>query len=87
MCGITGLIHLDNCPVSLSVLEGMTRAIAHRGPDAEGHWVEDNVGLGHRRLSVIDLSVAGYQPMVSADHRFGSVIMVRFTIIENYVLS
>jgi asparagine synthase (glutamine-hydrolysing) len=70
MCGITGLIHLDNSPVSLSVLEGMTGAIAHRGPDAEGHWVEGNVGLGHRRLSVIDLSVAGYQPMVSADHRF-----------------
>lgn len=70
MCGITGLIHLDNSPVSLSVLEGMTGAIAHRGPDAEGHWIEGNVGLGHRRLSVIDLSVAGYQPMVSADHRF-----------------
>jgi asparagine synthase (glutamine-hydrolysing) len=70
MCGITGLIHLDNSPVSLSVLEGMTGAIAHRGPDAEGHWIEDNVGLGHRRLSIIDLSVAGYQPMVSADHRF-----------------
>ena len=70
MCGITGLIYLDNNPVSLSVLEGMTGAIAHRGPDAEGHWIEDNVGLGHRRLSVIDLSVAGYQPMVSADHRF-----------------
>ena len=70
MCGITGLIHLDNSPVSSSVLQEMTETIAHRGPDGEGHWIEGNVGLGHRRLSVIDLSIAGYQPMVSADHRY-----------------
>ena len=70
MCGITGLVHLDNSPVSLSVLQNMTKAVAHRGPDGEGHWIEGNVGIGHRRLSVIDLSVAGYQPMVSADHRY-----------------
>ncbi|MEK9628593.1 MAG: asparagine synthase (glutamine-hydrolyzing) [Nitrospinota bacterium] len=70
MCGITGLVHLDNSPVSLPVLQDMTEAISHRGPDGEGHWIEGNVGLGHRRLSVIDLSIAGYQPMVSADHRF-----------------
>ena len=70
MCGVTGLIHLDNSPVSLSVLQEMTEAIAHRGPDGEGHWIEGNVGLGHRRLSIIDLSIAGYQPIVSADHRY-----------------
>ena len=70
MCGITGLIHLDNSPVPLSVLQDMTEAIAHRGPDGEGHWIEANVGIGHRRLAVIDLSIAGYQPMVSADHRY-----------------
>jgi asparagine synthase (glutamine-hydrolysing) len=70
MCGITGLINLDNSPVPLPVLQGMTDAIAHRGPDGEGHWIEGNVGLGHRRLSIIDLSAAGFQPMVSADHRY-----------------
>ena len=70
MCGVTGLIHLDNSPAPISVLQEMTEAIAHRGPDGEGHWIEGNVGLGHRRLSVIDLSIAGYQPMVSADHRY-----------------
>jgi asparagine synthase (glutamine-hydrolysing) len=48
----------------------MTDAIAHRGPDGEGQWAEGNVGLGHRRLAIIDLSPAGHQPMVSVDHRY-----------------
>lgn len=70
MCGITGLIHLDNAPVSPVTLQRMTDAIAHRGPDGEGHWIEGNVGIGHRRLAILDLSPAGHQPMVSADHRY-----------------
>ena len=70
MCGITGLIHFDNSPVSPEVLQRMTDAISHRGPDGEGHWIEGNVGIGHRRLAIIDLSPAGHQPMVSANHRF-----------------
>jgi asparagine synthase (glutamine-hydrolysing) len=70
MCGITGLINLDGAPVSPVVLKKMTDAIAHRGPDGEGQWVEGNVGLGHRRLAIIDLSPAGHQPMISSDHRY-----------------
>jgi asparagine synthase (glutamine-hydrolysing) len=70
MCGITGLINLNCAPVSPVVLKKMTDAIAHRGPDGEGHWIEGNVGLGHRRLSIIDLSPAGHQPMISGDHRY-----------------
>ena len=70
MCGIAGLINLDGEPVSPVVLRRMTDAIAHRGPDGEGQWIESNVGLGHRRLSIIDLSPAGHQPMISADHRY-----------------
>jgi asparagine synthase (glutamine-hydrolysing) len=46
MCGITGLINLDNSPVPLSVLQDMTEAIAQREPDGEGHWIEGNVGIG-----------------------------------------
>lgn len=70
MCGITGLINLNGEPVSPVILKKMTDAISHRGPDGEGHWIEGNVGLGHRRLAIIDLSPAGHQPMISADHRY-----------------
>ncbi|AZZ91664.1 asparagine synthase (glutamine-hydrolyzing) [Hahella sp. KA22] len=70
MCGITGFIHLDNSPASPVWLKRMTDAIAHRGPDGEGAWVENNVAIGHRRLAILDLSPAGRQPMISADHRF-----------------
>jgi asparagine synthase (glutamine-hydrolysing) len=70
MCGITGQINLNGDAISPAVLQRMTDAIAHRGPDGEGHWIEGNVGIGHRRLAIIDLSPAGHQPMISADHRF-----------------
>ena len=70
MCGITGLINLNGAPVSPIILQKMTDAIVHRGPDGEGHWIEGNVGLGHRRLAIIDLSPAGHQPMISSNHRY-----------------
>lgn len=70
MCGISGLINLNREPVSPVILKKMTDVIAHRGPDGEGHWIEGHVGLGHRRLAIIDLSPAGHQPMISSDHRF-----------------
>jgi asparagine synthase (glutamine-hydrolysing) len=70
MCGIAGLINLDNQPAKQELVKLMTDQIAHRGPDGEGQWIEDNVGLGHRRLAIIDLSVAGIQPMLTADQRY-----------------
>ena len=70
MCGIAGLIQLNGDAVSPAVLQRMTDAIAHRGPDGEGHWIEGPVGFGHRRLAIIDLSPGGHQPMISADHRY-----------------
>ena len=70
MCGIVGQLNFDNTPVSPVILKKMTDVIKHRGPDGEGHWIDENVGLGHRRLSIIDLSPAGHQPMISADYRY-----------------
>lgn len=70
MCGIAGLLYLDNRSVSPPVLKRMTDAIAHRGPDSDGIWIDGSIGLGHRRLAIVDLSPAGHQPMVSADHRY-----------------
>jgi asparagine synthase (glutamine-hydrolysing) len=70
MCGIAGIIELGGDAVSPPILQRMTDAIAHRGPDGEGHWIEGPVGFGHRRLAIIDLSPGGHQPMISADHRF-----------------
>src|SRR5258705_11121279 len=67
MCGICGIIRLDTTasPVRRNEINIMNRLIAHRGPDGEGDWIDPaaRAGLGHRRLSIIDLSVAASQPM------------------------
>ncbi|MHC4838586.1 MAG: asparagine synthase (glutamine-hydrolyzing), partial [Planctomycetota bacterium] len=70
MCGIAGIFNLDGDPVSGAVVERMSAAIAHRGPDGEGVWSGRGVALGHRRLAIIDPTPAGAQPMVSADRRY-----------------
>lgn len=70
MCGIAGVWRWDGQPVEEDRLKCMAQAIAHRGPDGEGSWVEGGVGLVHRRLAIIDLSPRGAQPMVSADERY-----------------
>jgi asparagine synthase (glutamine-hydrolysing) len=68
MCGIAGIFEFDrHARVEPSLLRRMTDLIAHRGPDDSGHWISGSVGLGHRRLSIIDLSSAGHQPMASDD--------------------
>ena len=58
-------------------LQKMTRSLAHRGPDAEGYWTEGAVALGHRRLSILDLSDAGAQPMRSESGRLSHRIQWR----------
>ena len=70
MCGIAGI--LGGANAEAETVTRMTRALAHRGPDDEGIWVDRDAGiaLGHRRLSIIDLSPAGHQPMTSASGRF-----------------
>jgi asparagine synthase (glutamine-hydrolysing) len=69
MCGITGIFNLNGQPTSPVTLHKMTDAIAHRGPDGEGFYTDSFIGLGHRRLAIIDLSPAGNQPMVSTDQQ------------------
>jgi asparagine synthase (glutamine-hydrolysing) len=70
MCGIIGIFNLNGEPVSPVVLRKMTDVIAHRGPDGEGFYTDGSVGLGHRRLAIIDLSPAGHQPMMTEDRQF-----------------
>lgn len=67
MCGIAGIFNTNGEPVSPVILRNMTDAIAHRGPDGEGFYTDSFVGLGNRRLAIIDLSPAGHQPMVTRD--------------------
>ena len=74
MCGIAGFWRPSGSPADIATrsLGRMTDALAHRGPDADGHWVdaERGVALGHRRLSIVDLSPTGAQPMRSRSGRF-----------------
>ncbi|MBU1606665.1 MAG: asparagine synthetase B, partial [Alphaproteobacteria bacterium] len=69
MCGIAGIFHCGTPkPVDPRRVERMTDALAHRGPDGSGVWTAPRVGLGHRRLSIIDLA-GSPQPMHSVDDR------------------
>lgn len=63
MCGICGEISWDG-NVSVSALQAMTASMRTRGPDAEGHQHQQNLGFGHRRLSIIDLAPTSQQPMI-----------------------
>jgi asparagine synthase (glutamine-hydrolysing) len=67
MCGIAGILNTDGSPVQAELVKRMAHAIAHRGPDDEGLYLDQCIGLGHRRLSIIDLSPAGAQPMCNED--------------------
>ena len=70
MCGIAGIFHPDvPKPVDPARVEAMCDVLAHRGPDGSGIWTAPGVGLGHRRLSIIDLSDAAAQPMAAPDGR------------------
>lgn len=82
MCGINGMLHLQSTKeIDERVLTTMRDILEHRGPDDKGLFIENNVGLGHRRLSIIDVSSAGHQPFFSDDNRF---VMVFNGEIYNY---
>ena len=67
MCGICGKLNFNDEGIDAELLKRMTGALIHRGPDDEGIFISPNIGLGHRRLSIIDLSPAGHQPMSNED--------------------
>jgi asparagine synthase (glutamine-hydrolysing) len=66
MCGLAGEVRFDGRRADVAALERMTACQRHRGPDGDGLWVRGPVGLGHRRLSIIDLSERGAQPMTDS---------------------
>ena len=70
MCGIAGVLHRDGRPASAAIIEKMADLLAHRGPDGQGYFCNGPIALGHRRLSIIDLTEASRQPMASKDGRF-----------------
>lgn len=81
MCGIAGIFNLNKKPASYHTIKSMADALAHRGPDSEGNYIEDNVALGHRRLAILDISSKGAQPMASQN---GEWIIVFNGCIYNY---
>ena len=74
MCGIAGIFGLDDKIKTTEVIKLMAKSLAHRGPDAEGFFVDDGIALGHRRLSIIDLSKAADQPQFDSMGRYSIVL-------------
>ena len=70
MCGIAGIFSFNASPIDPEDVANATRSLRHRGPDDEGTWTARNVGLGHRRLSILDLTQSGHQPMTRPGSRY-----------------
>lgn len=90
MCGIAGILNFDNTPVNPDIITKMTDVIKHRGPDDEGKYIDFNVGLGHRRLSIIDLSAKGRQPMTNEDQTIWIVYngeIYNYKALNNFLIS
>src|SRR5512147_2049519 len=81
MCGICGIMNLDAEPIIRETLSRMKQAMLHRGPDGEGEFVDREVGLGHPRLSIIDVG-GGAQPIGNED---GSLQIVFNGEIYNFI--
>jgi asparagine synthase (glutamine-hydrolysing) len=70
MCGIVGVVEGRGLEIPRAQVEAALAAIRYRGPDDQGIWSEERVTFGHLRLSIVDLSPMGHQPMLSADERY-----------------
>ena len=82
MCGIAVAIGLSGQPIERVAVERMATSLVHRGPNDSGIYLDGSIGMGFRRLSILDLSEAGHQPMVSED---GQHVLVFNGEIFNYV--
>ena len=82
MCGIAVAIGLSGRPIERVAIERMAKSLLHRGPNDSGIYLDGSVGMGFRRLSILDLSEAGHQPMVSED---GHYVLIFNGEIFNYV--
>src|SRR5512134_3063274 len=82
MCGFAAMVAINGGKAEAVVVEKMTNALVHRGPDGAGAYADGPVAFGFRRLSILDLSHAGDQPMISAD---GQTVIVFNGEIYNYI--
>ena len=82
MCGIAGVFNINGESVSIQVIKNITQRIAHRGPDGEGYFADENIALGHKRLAILDVSSKGAQPMASKN---GEWIIVFNGCIYNFI--
>src|SRR3954465_11607593 len=73
MCGLSGILNVERKPVDPAIIRRMSDCMAHRGPDADGFYIKDEVALGHRRLSIIDLSTLANQPLFDESGRFALI--------------
>ena len=82
MCGIVGVFNLNGEPFALNNLKQMAETIAHRGPDGDGYFVDNQIGLAHKRLAILDVSPKGAQPMTSKN---GNWVITFNGCIYNYL--
>ncbi len=82
MCGIVGKLNFNQEKVPRALIEKMNQEIVHRGPDDGGIYIDNNIGLGHRRLAIVDLSPTGHQPMFNEDK---SVVLIYNGEIYNFL--
>jgi asparagine synthase (glutamine-hydrolysing) len=82
MCGIAGIFNFNKQPIAHATIKSMIDMIAHRGPDGEGVYIDDYLALGHRRLSILDITPSGSQPMASKN---GEWVIIFNGCIYNYL--
>src|SRR5437764_1510310 len=70
MCGLSGILNVERKPVDPAIIRRMSACMAHRGPNADGFYIKDEIALGHRRLSIIDLSSLANQPLFDVSGRY-----------------